>query len=372
LESIAKAAGVHKATVSRALRNHPTIPSDTRAKIQKIAKDMGYRPNPLVSMYQSQARSSKPNRLQAALGWINDYPNATCWTEFPWLRGYLAGAKERCEIMGYRLEQIDVGLNGNAPEEEVRRASRIMIQQNIFGAVLPLILNGAYLESRWDNCVVAVIGGSHLDRPTRHLEFSSLIYPQGFPAADRDLFYNARLAFNKLLTLGYSRIGFVYSRYLDIEAHGRTRSGFLVEQQNQPESTHVPILVLDRFKEGRPTEFDEWFEKHKPDAIICVNPVIRHWVEAMGLSVPKDIGLANLNIVEDVSEWSGVNENHAAIGAAAVDLILSALSRNELGVHPQPRKILVPGNWVHGTTLRHGHNGPWPGVPPIYISQPSR
>ena len=108
LETIAKIAGVHKATVSRSLRNHPAIPFATRERIQQIARDLGYRPNPFVSMFQSQARSNRPASMQATLGWLNDYPQESCWTDFPWLRGYFEGARERCEEMGYRLETIPV------------------------------------------------------------------------------------------------------------------------------------------------------------------------------------------------------------------------------------------------------------------------
>ena len=120
----------------------------------------------------------------------------------------------------------------------------------------------------------------------------------------------------------------------------------------KPEGERVPILFLERFMEGRPAAFDQWLEKHKPEAILCINPVVRDWVEELGLSVPKDIGLANLNLVSDVSDWSGVNEQHEEIGAAAVDILIGALSRNELGLPRQPRKSLIPGEWIPGSTLR--------------------
>ncbi len=342
---------MHKATVSRALRNHPTLPVRTRERIQKIARDLGYRPNPLVSMFQAQARSHRPRHLQATLAWINDYPNSRCWQDFPWLRGYYAGARERCEMMGYQLEQIDVGMNGGSAEEEVRRVSRLLFQRGIYGIVLPLVLHTAYLESQWKNCVVAVVGGGHRDLPQKTSDYRNVFYPQGFPSADRDLYFNARLAFHQLLQLGYSRIGFVYSRYLNNETHGRTLAGFLIEQGLQPEASRIPVLFLEKFKEGRPQAFDEWLHLHKPDAIVCVNPIVRSWIESLGLTVPGDMGLANLNLVGDISDWAGVNENHAAIGAAAVDLILSALSRNELGSDPESRKILVPGRWISGSTV---------------------
>ena len=112
------------------------------------------------------------------------------------------------------------------------------------------------------------------------------------------------------------------------------------------------MLFLERFKEGRPPAFDRWLDENKPDAILCLNPVVRDWVEELGLKVPSDIGLANLNLVSDVSDWAGVNEQHEEIGAAAVDILVGALSRNELGLPPEPRRILIPGEWVPGSTLR--------------------
>lgn len=352
LESIAKAAGVHKATVSRSLRNHPTIPRETRERIQKIAKEMGYRPNPLVSMFQSQARSNRPLHLQAALGWLNDYPNESCWQDFPWLRGYWEGARRRCEQMGCRLEQVNFQSNGEGFDVEVRRLANQLRKEGIYGLVMPLVLNARLLEVNWENCVTAIIGSAHREKPEGPANLPTRFYPLDLPSADRDLYYNIRLTFQNLVLLGYSRVGLVYSEYLNEEGQGRAHAGFLVEQQEQPEASRVPVLFLERFKEGRPVEFDEWFHRHMPDAIICVNPVIREWVQSIGLSVPDDVGLANLNIVDDVSDWSGISESHAAVGASAVDLILSALARNELGQEPEPRKVLVPGVWRPGGTLR--------------------
>lgn len=359
LDHIAKLAGVHKATVSRALRNHPTIPKSTRDKIQEIARREGYRPNPLVAMYQAQARASRPTAMQAAMGWLNDYPNGASWHQFPWLRGYLAGAKQRCADMGYRLEEISLSAtDGRTFEDEAERVGRLLKSEGIYGVILPLMLNYQYLTANWEHCVVSLIGSGHLRPPTTSLsDLQSQFYPQRFPVADRDLFFNTRLAYQNLLALGYWKIGLVYSRYIDTEANGQTQAAYLIEQSHMPENERTPILFLERFKEGRPPAFDQWMDKHKPDAILCINPVIREWVEELGLNVPGDIGLANLNLVADVPEWSGINERHDDIGAAAVDLLIGALSRNELGLPRQPRKILIPGEWVEGSTLRSVESG---------------
>jgi len=352
LDHIAKLAGVHKATVSRALRNHPTIPAHTRERIHEIAKREGYRPNPLVAMYQAQARSNRPIAMQSSLAWLNDYPNTTCWQDFPWLRGYLKGARERCEARGFQLEEISIGAPVASSGAEVVRVSEILRQKGIFGVILPLMLHQQYLLEEWSDCVIALIGSGNQANNGAAPMVPSRYYPQGFPIADRDFHYNLRLAFQSVVHRGYSRVGFIYSHYLDQESEGRTQAAFLVEQARLPEAQRLPILFLERFKEGRPAAFDRWMQAHQPDAILSINPVVREWVGEVGRSIPDECGLVNLNVVDDVENWSGIRENHELIGAAAVDLVIGQLSRNEIGIARHPRKVLIPGEWHEGGTLR--------------------
>ncbi len=353
LEHIAKIAGVHKATVSRALRNHPTIPTHTRERIHEIARREGYRPNPLIALYQAQARASLPTTMQSTLAWLNDYPNPTCWRDFPWLRGYLSGAQQRSRERGFRLEEVSIGGNSKSSAVEVRQISESLRQRGIFGVILPLMLHRQFLLEEWSHCVVALVGSGNLNEPGGPSTTDvSRFYPQGFPIADRDFYFNLRLSFQTVLQRGYLRVGFIYSRYLDRESEGRAQAAFLVEQSQMPEARRLPILFLERFKEGRPSAFDRWFDIYKPDVILSINPVVREWLRELGSSVPEDCGLVNLNVVEDVENWSGIRENHRLIGAAAVDLLIGQLSRGELGRKRQPRKVLIPGEWHEGGTLR--------------------
>src|ERR1044071_9901410 len=59
LQEIAEEGHVSRATVSLALRNHPSIPSETRGRIQAVANRLGYRPNPLISTLMSYQRRAK-------------------------------------------------------------------------------------------------------------------------------------------------------------------------------------------------------------------------------------------------------------------------------------------------------------------------
>lgn len=55
LEDVAKAAGVHPASVSRALRGvGKKVSDETRLKIERIAKEMGYRPNTVAASLRTK------------------------------------------------------------------------------------------------------------------------------------------------------------------------------------------------------------------------------------------------------------------------------------------------------------------------------
>ena len=63
LKDIAEKAEVSKNTVSLALRDSPKIKPSTKSKIQKIAMELGYTPNPRVNEAMG-AMTPRPFRIQ--------------------------------------------------------------------------------------------------------------------------------------------------------------------------------------------------------------------------------------------------------------------------------------------------------------------
>ena len=63
---IAQQAGVSQMAVSLALRDSPTLPAATRQRIQKLARELGYRPDPMLStlMRQRHAKATKAPRAK--------------------------------------------------------------------------------------------------------------------------------------------------------------------------------------------------------------------------------------------------------------------------------------------------------------------
>lgn len=60
MEDVARAAGVHQTTVSRALRNDRRLPEQTRQRIRKLAERLGYRPHPLLTALGVNLRRGRP------------------------------------------------------------------------------------------------------------------------------------------------------------------------------------------------------------------------------------------------------------------------------------------------------------------------
>jgi len=100
LGAIAAAAGVTRAAVSYALRNKPGVSKVTRARILKIAKQMGYSPDARIASWMLRVRESKSREL-LPIAWLNhDRDDKDAWRNAPFLSPYFEGATERADELG--------------------------------------------------------------------------------------------------------------------------------------------------------------------------------------------------------------------------------------------------------------------------------
>jgi DNA-binding LacI/PurR family transcriptional regulator len=79
IREVAQAAGVHHTTVSRALRNHPALPPETRKRVQAVARKLGYRLNPLVSAWMAQRKSSRKALDSGQVAYLSSHPDRDAW-----------------------------------------------------------------------------------------------------------------------------------------------------------------------------------------------------------------------------------------------------------------------------------------------------
>jgi len=333
MQEVAKRAGVGKSTVSLALRNDPRLRPRTRQRIQRIADQLGYRTNPTVATLMAQLRSSSSPGYQSALGFVNASPNQRMLQEIPTFAEWVSGASERANQLGYSFDHFWL----HDPHVAPTRLPRILSSRNIRGIIIAANESPTLppqFDSLWKHSACVVLG----IRPSEpQLHFSS-----------NDQYATALQAIEEVRKRGYKRPGLVISRQTDELLDFRFSAGFHTGQQKLSTDTQLPVFA---FQPDKLVAFRQWYETHRPDVILCLHRRVKTWLDQLGLKVPRDVALAHLDRTDDLEDWAGMNQNSKLIGASAVDLLIGQLHRNETGVPPFAKSILVQSTWVDGETV---------------------
>ena len=335
IRSLAKLAGVSKATVSLALHDSPRIRQSERERIQKLAAEAGYEPNALMAQLLAQLRSSKNPSYQSTLGLVYATRSTVDLKPITTFREWFTACKVRCKQLGYGLDEFML----HEPEMDPARLVQILNARNIRG----LVVMGPFqqsvippeLDPIWRRSAAVVIGM----RPIR----------PALSCAANDQFATAKEAVYALRGLGYSRPGLCISLEVDAHVEDRFQGGFGIAQGGLPENNRVPVFP---FHPGAREDFRRWLERHRPDCILTLHVEIKAWVESFGLVVPVDVGLAHLDRVPELEGWAGMRQNNESVGYAAIDMVVGQLHRNEIGIAPFQKCTFTNSTWVAGSTVR--------------------
>ena len=336
MHEIAECAGVGKATVSLALRDDPRLRPETRRRIQRLAAQMGYRTNATVANLMAQLRASRTPKYQATLGLLSASSDPDALTGSPASREWVAGCHERADQLGYGLDAFWLHEPGATPGELAGRLE----SRNIRGLVISPLLDRAGLPDRFDliwrhfACVVVGL------RPSWP--------PLNFTTNDQ--FSTAFRAVQRLWENGYRRMGLVLSPELDAIVDRRFSGGFWAGQEAHDGCQRLPAFP---FHPGAESPFGAWYAKHRPDVILCHHEEVKTWIEEMQINIPGQVGLAHLNRCDGL-DWSGMNQNHTLVGAAAIDVLVGQLHRNETGLPESPNASFIQSTWLDGLTTLHG------------------
>jgi len=322
-------------TVSRALRNHPSLAGETRTRVLQTAQRLDYRPNPMISALMKYRGTGRSTPARLALGIITNFCTRGGWKRSPMHREFLEGAAICAERHGYRLEEFWL----REPRMSKDRISQILYTRNIPGLLIaPLSVPFGHLRLDWARFSVVALG-------------HSLAWPAFNRVVDQQ-YHSIRLALHRLRKLGYLRPGLAIQMSSDQAAHHHWAGGFLVEQEARPLASRVPLFVvpISRWNQG---EFHIWFKKFRPDVVLGLDEEIVAWLEEAGSAVPRDVGFLHLNCPDKSGKYAGVYHNGPAVGAAAIDFLVDMMQRNERGIPELPKWILVEGSWQNGASLRN-------------------
>lgn len=333
LQDVADRAGVHRTTVSLALRDNLRIPAATRERVQALAKKLGYRANPLVTALMKSRRTGKAVK-HAVLAYVTNHPTRFGWRP-PELEqpDFFPGAVERAKDFGYKLEHFWMAEPGMTPA----RFGDILAARGIHGILIGRLPASVHrLDFAWDRFSCVALGLT-LESPRLHHVAQSN-------------FFATRYSMQQCIERGYRRVGFVFSTPNDYPRVGdRWLGGYFCQQHYLAPEDRIPIYESGHTNRAA---FLKWFKRWRPDALVVTHaaPVIE-WLKAEGYSVPRDVGVAELRNEKPELGHAGVFYDVAKVGALGVEMLLGLMHRSESGVPTDPHEVLLPGVWLEGETL---------------------
>lgn len=332
MAQIAREAKVHVTTVSLALRSHPSIPLVTRDRIQTIARSLGYRPDPVLSSLVAYRQGMKPASKAASIAYLTAGPSREQWRTEPALVEIYRGASQRADQHGYRLEEFWVHEPGITP----RRWSQIFLARGI----------ESILIAPWQR------GHGHLRMPWERFHCVKIGYPLLLPkvhTVENHHYQSMVTALRRLRRKGYRRIGFYCTTMDNERLNNLYKAAYLIDQERCKRNEKVPILTQSNWNQSL---FSKWYQRYRPEVVVCSDQPVFQWLKDMGLSVPEDVGYARLGCPGDESFFSGTNEPTVEVGAVAMDTLITTIHRNERGIPAIAHTILVDCRWVEGETTR--------------------
>jgi LacI family transcriptional regulator len=142
---------------------------------------------------------------------------------------------------------------------------------------------------------------------------------------------------------------------LDREENSRVNylwlGGYLAAQ-NTFIGTRLAPLLTTAGNEVR--QVKNWMKRVRPDAVIGFGPGQFLALTRLGYEIPRDVAYAALDVEQTrlthVEAVAGINQNLPLIGATAIDILVSQLYHNELGLPQRPVFSMIEGYWVPGRT----------------------
>lgn len=355
METLARRAGVSRSTVSRALRSNPRLRPETRERIQRMAAEMGYRPDPMLSALVSLRGNGPVLRENGSVIACVTHTGATDGR----VPRMLAALRTHCAAAGYRIEEFPLSRYGSE-----RRLHEVLWNRGVSGVVVIANILGINLDAVVRDRLPAVVCGYH---------------PQSIPGyhvvADNH-FNTVRMAYDRLKAEGIDRVGNILCGcYMDGD---RIRDGAVRHFRRNAGSASAVIPVLYTELTGKDLEAERevilrWYEAHRPDAVVGLFSRYYFRMLEAGIRIPEDVRFIALTDLQppECRRVAAAGIRGMAHAEVAVELIQSEIRKFHRGRPSTPCSVYVEPSWRPGESFPEagGAGANYPVVPPDHWSR---
>ena len=322
---VAKSAGVSLATASYAVGNNPKISGKTRIKVQRVARKLGYIPNPELGRLMHLLRAGRTPAQQSTIALLSFNVQPRVKRNNYWVR-LVEGVYQRGKELGYSVDPITV----DPKEIESGRLTKILSSRGAQGVLIPPLHQ--------------VIDCAHLAEWTQFSVVAATYTAQNL-AVNRVVPHHLQigmLALEVLRKKGFKRVGLI----TEAGDHERVIYSFLAAlamHQQMGRFARIPALLYPA--NGAVAK---WYEKNLPDVILTTE-------SHLAVALREIIGarrIANSPIFllnhpgQGLSPISGTYQHPEIVGRIAVDLLAAQIQRGERGFVQHPNATMVEGSWI--------------------------
>ncbi len=340
IKAVARAAGVSTATVSRVMNDSPLITQETRERVIRAIKELGFVPNVAAKNLVSQRTGT--------IGLLLNIENSRAYSN-PFFAEVLHGIETVVYSEGYFL----LIANEKTISRQNISIDHLALEKRIDGLILPYPSARRGLIKTLDNDGFPFVVIGEPDESRNKVDFVDI---------DNEL--GGRQAVDHLVESGYRKIAFIggdqrikfmqsrlagYSGAL--RQHGLPlREELIFEERGETTRESGHSLVEKALSLADP-----------PDALLCTDNVLA-WgalgaVGDKGLRVPDDVGIVsfdNFPLAEYlVPPLSTVDIDVFALGAQAASALMRRLKTREL---PRQQSILSTRLIARGSSMRSRPN----------------
>jgi DNA-binding LacI/PurR family transcriptional regulator len=324
IKDIARAVGVSHSTVSRALSNSPLVNPETKARIQKLAQEMGYTPDAAArSLVMGQTRT-----VGVVVTSIAD--------------PFIAQVVQGIENIAYEHAYAVILASSNSDPLREMSAVEMLRSKRVDGVIVTSSRLGALYQDHLEHIgVPVVLLNNHSEQSGRYLYSVTVDNPHG-----------GHLATQHLIELGHRRIACITG-----PANHSSNMGRLAGYQQALAEANIPFAP-ELVAPGTGTQAAGMLALPKlmnlsehPTALFCYNDMtaigVLRAAREMGLHIPRDLAVVGF---DDISFASFVNPPLTTIaqpqfemGQQATQMLLTLMSKTSEG---QVSDILIQGKLI--------------------------
>ena len=321
MRHVAHAAGVAVSTISKALRNDPSIPEKRCRAIQAVAERLGYRPHPLVATLMSQIHHHRRRSDPHNIAWIDLWPagkdSAAAMSAEPALRG----ARERARELGYGIEVYPAGSNRISP----KYLHRTLTTRGQWGLIIPPVPESAMRFPLDMRGLTGVTIGTSLHEPVMH-------------RVSPNHFQGCVLLFDRLRAKGFRRIGLVLTPAMNRRVEGKWLGAFHACQEQVPKGDCVSPLLATRDDKQI---LARWLLRENPDAVLVAEKFFWTGIHQLNENSFRRPFIAWLMQQTSSRGFGGLDLRPEQLGRVAVEMVVAQIHRNERGSPAIPHTVLI-------------------------------